>query len=139
MARAISTSDIPLLTNDQSPPEPAEGPPGGGAEPLLRAVALQRPVSELVQLVTLLNEGDQPAHAQQLLDTAATLRSVEDVAALLPLLGGSQATTALRAAAAQRPVEELAQLVGHLHGPPEAAAEFTAEQAEQQVRWKLHR
>ncbi|MBC3839785.1 hypothetical protein GXW82_04680 [Streptacidiphilus sp. 4-A2] len=95
---------------DTTPPTGSTGP-----GPLLRAVAVQRPPSELLQLVDLLNSGDQCTHAQEVLDTAAELRPVEEVAVLVPLLGGTQAATALHAAAARRPVAELAELVGLLN------------------------
>ncbi|QMU77415.1 hypothetical protein GXW83_18640 [Streptacidiphilus sp. PB12-B1b] len=98
---------------------------GPGSGPLLEAVAVQRPVPELAQLVTILNESDRHAHAQEMLNTAAALRPVEDVAAMLPLLGGGQAVEALHQAAARRPVDELARLVRRLNesGQPAHAQE----------------
>ncbi|MFC1411210.1 hypothetical protein ACEZCY_18345 [Streptacidiphilus sp. N1-12] len=131
MARAISADDVHLLNEDQDLPEPAQAPPAGGAGSLLRAVALQRPVYELAQLMMILDQGDQPAHAQAILTTAATLRPVADLAALVPLLGDSQAANALHAAAAQRSVEELAELVQQLHNPKDPAL------TTQQARWRL--
>ena len=125
MARAMSADDAHIPDDTQARAGSADSTqhstqhrkdadrPGPG--PLLRAVAVQRPASELVQLVELLNDGDQSTHAQEVLDTAAALRPVEDVAGLVPLLGTAQAATALHAAAARRPVEELAQLVGLLN------------------------
>ncbi len=114
MARAMSTSEASTLTDRQDEPGPAEALPDGGTGSLLRAVALQRPVSELTELVTILNGGGQSDYAQEILNTAATLRTVEDITAMLPLLGDPQATTALNAAVANRPPEELAQLVAAL-------------------------
>lgn len=111
MARAMSSSEATLLNDRQEEPEPPDGSPLGCTAPLLRAVALQRPAEELVQLVAILNEGDQSGYAQQILDTAAALRTVEDFAAVVPRVGSPQAVHALHVAAAQRSVEELAQLV----------------------------
>lgn len=134
MARAMSTSEAIPPQDDQAPPTQPDHPPLGAA-PLLRAVALQRPLCDLIRLVALLNEGDQAAHAQEVLNTAASLRSVEDVAAMVPQLGNTQGLHALHAAAARRSVEELAQLVGRLDTPPPP----TTDLAGQQARWKLHR
>ncbi len=152
MARAISSAEVPPTAADRDVrtvrnvqgSQYAPGPDAGaqpaaqpGAGPLLRAIALQRPIDDLVELLTFLTEEEQSAHAQQLLVTAATLRPVGDVAALVPRLCGPQAATALHAAAAYRPMEELAQLVRHLHNPPDPAP---ADQADsQQARWKLLR
>ncbi|WP_034088797.1 hypothetical protein [Streptacidiphilus albus] len=148
MARAISSAEVPppaadrdvrTVRNVQSAPgaQGAEGAPQPGAGPLLRAIALQRPIDDLLELLTFLTEEEQSAHVQQLLMTAATLRPVGDVAALVPRLCAPQAATTLHAAAAYRPVEELAQLVRHLHNPPDPSA---ADQTEsQQARWKLLR
>ena len=113
MARAMSADDTHIREVQQTEAVPGDVPPGAGpgSGPLLEAVAAQRPVGELAQLVTILNESDRPAQAQELVNTAAWLRPVEDVTALLPLLGGCQAANALHCAAARRPVEELARLV----------------------------
>ncbi len=145
MARAISSAEVPPPATDRDVRtvrnvQSTQVPDGGaqpGAGPLLRAIALQRPIDDLVELLAFLTEEEQSAHAQQLLMTAATLRPVGDVAALVPRLCGPQAATTLHAAAAYRPMEELAQLVRHLHNPPDPAP---ADQAEsQQARWKLLR
>lgn len=112
-ARAGSADKTPDSTPDATPDTTPSDRRGPG--PLLRAVAVQRPASELIELVDLLNNGDQSTHAQEVLDTAVALRPVEEVADLVPLLGTVQAATALHAAAARRPVEELAQLVGLLN------------------------
>jgi len=121
MARAMSTSEASTLTDHQEQSEPTAAPQDGGTGSLLRAVALQRPVSELTELVTILNEGGQSAYAQEILNTAATLRTVEDITAMLPLLGDPQATAALHAAVANRPAEELAQLVTVLNRSDQAS------------------
>ena len=117
MARAMSADDAHIPDDTQARAGSADSTHNDrrGPGPLLRAVAVQRPPSELIQLVDLLNNGDQSTHAQEVLDTAAALRPVEEVAGLVPLLGSAQAATALQAAVARRPVEELAQLVGLLN------------------------
>lgn len=120
MARAMSTSEAPTVDGQQDPPANETGTPGG-AGPLLRAIALQRPVAELLRLVALLNAADRPAHALEILTTAATMRPVGDVAALVPGLVGPQAANVLHAAVAQRPIEDLAELVAQLHAPEEPA------------------
>lgn len=111
MARAISADDTP--ETHQAATAPMDCRPGSapGSGPLLEVIAVQRSVPELAQLATILKESDRPAHAQEMLDTAATVRPVQDVVELLPLLAGDQAAHALRSAAAGRPVAELAHLV----------------------------
>jgi len=141
MARAVTAMEAPTPLNDHYPQDPPVDPQGG-AVLLLRAIALQRPLLDLLQLMTILDQDDQPIQAKEILDTAATLRPVGDVAALVPLLDEPRATNALHAAATGRPVEELAQLVRHLHNPtaPYALADLTEpESAPQQPRWKLTR
>ncbi|MFC1401163.1 MULTISPECIES: hypothetical protein [Streptacidiphilus] len=119
----------------QGGPDAAQAPRSDAGR-LLRTVALQRPVPELLQLVTLLSAANQRVHAQEILTTAATLRPVVDVAAMVPLLMGPQAASTLNAVA-QRPVEELAELVEHLDTstpvPP------TPPEPDQPGRWKLLR
>jgi len=121
MARAMSADDHHIPDETQARAGSADSTPNTtpsdrqGPGPLLRAAAVQRPASELIELVELLNNGDQSTHAQEVLDTAAALRPVEEVADMVPLLGTAQAAAALHAAAARRPVEELAQLVGLLN------------------------
>jgi hypothetical protein len=127
----MSMSDERPPKDPDPAPAPAGGLPGDCTGPLLRAVALQRPTGELVELVVILNRGDQPAHAQALLDTAAALRAVDDVAAMIPLLDEAQASQTLHTAAAQRPVDELAHLVailnrGGLHTHAQAVLKNTA-------------
>ncbi|MEZ0089290.1 hypothetical protein ABH925_000429 [Streptacidiphilus sp. EB129] len=111
MARAMSASTTPVPSDGQAMAGPADVGGGGCTGPLLYAVAVQRPTSELIQLVSILNESRQLAHAQEILDTAAVLRPVQDVAEMVPLLPESQALQVLHVAAARRPVEELAHLV----------------------------
>jgi hypothetical protein len=89
----------------------AEVLPDDGSEPLLRAVALQRPACELIELVMILNEAGQSHRAQEILDIAAALRPVEELATMIPQLADPQVTNTLDAAAHQRPIEEVAHLV----------------------------
>jgi hypothetical protein len=111
MARAMSTSDTTTPKDQETKAGPVDGRHPDCTGPLLHAVAGKRPTSELLQLVTILNGRDQSSYAQQILNTAATVRPVEDVAAMIPLLSDDQAASALHAAATQRGVEELARLV----------------------------
>jgi hypothetical protein len=141
MARAVTAIDVPTPLDDQYLQEPPVDPQGG-AVLLLRAIALQRPLLDLLQLMALLDQDEQSTHATEILATAATMRPVGDVAALFPLLAEPLASNVLHAAATGRPVEELAQLVRHLHNPPTTLAPVdTAEPAPapQQPRWKLNR
>lgn len=132
MARAISANEESLELHAQSGPDATQAPRSDAGR-LLHTIALQRPVPELLQLVTLLSAANHRCHAQEILTTAATLRPVADVAAMVPLLMGPQAASTLNAAA-QRPVEELAELVDHLDAPDPAAPE-----PDQPGRWKLLR
>ena len=132
MARAISANEEFPAPYTQSGPQTAQDSRSDAGR-LLRTIALQRPVPELLQLVTLLSAADHRCHAQEILTTAATLRPVADVAAMVPLLMGPQAASTLNAAA-QRPVEELAELVEHLDTSTPASPE-----PDQPGRWKLLR
>lgn len=177
MAHAISIDQIDPVHHDEFAPTAAddplpnsadvlpEVPEDDGSEPLLRAVALQRPANELVELITILNEAGQSHRAQEILDIAAALRPVEELATVIPQLADPQVSDTLDTAAHQRPiaevaqlvtilndtgcpalarrilhttasqrrVDELAQLVGHLYGAPDAAPQA------QQARRKLRR
>lgn len=122
MARAMSVEDTPEFQHVGTG-GPEDGPRGSapGSGPLLEAIAVQRPVQELAQLVAILNESDRTAQAQEMLNTAATLRPLGDVTGMLPLLADDQCAKALSCAAARRPVEELARLVRLLGDSGQAA------------------
>jgi hypothetical protein len=140
VARAISAdaNEESSELHAQSGPDATQAPRSDAGR-LLRTVALQRPVPELLQLVTLLSAANQRCHAQEILTTAATLRPVADVAVMVPLLMGPQAASTLNAVA-QRPVEELAELVEHLDTLSPAPLNPHQDQDQDQPgRWKLLR
>jgi hypothetical protein len=130
VARAISAQEPPTTpVPDTESGSAAAQVPVDSAGRLLRTIALQRPIPELLKLVHILSADNRRTHAQEILTTAATLRPVADVAAMVPLLVGPQAASTLNAAA-QRPVEELAELVEQLEGPNGETA-----QSDQPGRW----
>ncbi len=110
--------------------------PGTGEHPpvtrirtdeLVRTVVVARPLDDVVQLVTLLEQSpDGLPIAASVLRVAAVARSVEDVSRLVELLGPPQRGVdrmdeAIRTAAEQRPVSEVGRLVALLHAAPHAA------------------
>ncbi|MCT9079821.1 hypothetical protein [Streptomyces fulvoviolaceus] len=97
---------------------------GDPVDDLVRAAVADRPLEDIVHLVTLLEQSPEYAQA-----TAAALRavgvdrSVEDVTRLVALLtspprDADSADEAIRAAAACRPVEDVTRLVDLLHKAP---------------------
>ncbi|MGW3647267.1 hypothetical protein [Streptomyces sp. NPDC000878] len=94
---------------------------------LVRTVVVARPLDDVVQLVTLLEQSpDGLPIAASVLRVAAVARSVEDVSRLVELLGPPQRGVdrmdeAIRTAAEQRPVAEVGRLVALLHAAPHAA------------------
>ncbi|MEV3973408.1 hypothetical protein AB0K68_35620 [Streptomyces sp. NPDC050698] len=117
---------------DDNPVElrPGTGPAGGApygdaVSDLVHAAVADRPLEEVVDLITSLEES--PDHTQARVDalrTAGVSRSVEDVSRLIALLtkpprDAECADEAIRAAAAHRPVEEVTRLVTLLHKEPQ--------------------
>ncbi|MFF3379063.1 hypothetical protein ACFYXF_39660 [Streptomyces sp. NPDC002680] len=94
---------------------------------LVRTAVVARPLDDVVQLVTLLEQSpDGLPIAASVLRVAAVARSVEDVSRLVELLGPPQRGVdrmdeAIRTAAEQRPVAEVGRLVALLHAAPHAA------------------
>ncbi|WP_330461366.1 hypothetical protein OIB37_33600 [Streptomyces sp. NBC_00820] len=114
-----------------APPEKhAEAPPVDDApydDPLhglLHRAVADRPLEDVVELITLLESS--PEHAPATADAlraAGVDRSVEDVTRLVTLLtrpprGTESADEAIRAAAEHRPVDEVTQLMELLHRTP---------------------
>lgn len=97
------------------------------SDELVRTVVVARPLDDVVELVTLLEQS--PAGlptAASVLRVAAVARSVEDVSRLVELLGppgqgADRMDEAIRTAAEQRPVAEVGRLVALLHAAPRAA------------------
>ncbi|WP_329269211.1 hypothetical protein [Streptomyces sp. NBC_01451] len=94
---------------------------------LVRTVVVARPLDDVVQLVTLLEQSpDGLPTAATVLRVAAVARSVEDVSRLVELLGppaysADRMDDAIRTAAEQRPVAEVGRLVALLHAAPHSA------------------
>ncbi|MFJ3336294.1 hypothetical protein [Streptomyces sp. NPDC086766] len=101
--------------------EAADGDPVLG---LVRAAVGDRPVEEVVRLVTLLEESPEYADAAvHVLRAAAMDRPVEDVARLVaeltrPPRAADSADDAIRAAVAGRGVEDVTRLMALLHRAP---------------------
>ncbi|MGA5895436.1 hypothetical protein [Streptomyces venetus] len=105
---------------------PDAAPPYGDAvSDLVHAAVADRPLEEVVALITSLEES--PAHEEARVDalrTAGVGRAVEDVCRMIALLTRPPrdpecADEAIRAAAAHRPVEEVTRLVTLLHKQPQ--------------------
>ncbi|MFF5982039.1 hypothetical protein ACFY78_24645 [Streptomyces olindensis] len=100
-------------------------PYGDAVSDLVHAAVADRPLEEVVDLITSLEES--PDHTQAKVDalrTAGVTRPVEDVSRLIALLtkpprDADCADEAIRAAAAHRPVEEVTRLVTLLHKEPQ--------------------
>lgn len=122
--------DDPAIPPAPPPAEVRTDPPESAVrqddplEGLLRTVVTDRPLEDVVQLVTLL-EGD-PAHADltgDVLRAVGRNRSVDEVTRLVTLLTGEprladRAEEAIRAAAECRPLDEVSRLVELLHRGP---------------------
>uniref|UniRef100_A0AAU2UWA3 Uncharacterized protein n=1 Tax=Streptomyces sp. NBC_00003 TaxID=2903608 RepID=A0AAU2UWA3_9ACTN len=91
---------------------------------LVHAAVADRPLEEVVQLITLLEQSPEYARATvDALHAVGVGRSVEDVSRLVALLtqpprSADSADEAIRAAAECRPVEEVTRLMALLHRPP---------------------
>jgi hypothetical protein len=100
-------------------------PYGDAVSDLVHAAVADRPLEEVVALITSLEKS--PDHAEARVDalrTAGVTRPVEDVSRLIALLtkpprDAGCADEAIRAAAAHRPVEEVTRLVTLLHKEPQ--------------------
>ncbi|GAA2426377.1 hypothetical protein ACFPFX_01290 [Streptomyces mauvecolor] len=133
----------PPPAEDVPPPVPAEetppSPPAEDARPvpgkrgsaysspvdgLVHAAVADRPLEEVVQLITLLEQS--PEYARATIDALHAVgmdRSVEDISRLVALLtrpprSPDSADEAIRAAAEYRPVEEVTRLMSLLHRSP---------------------
>ncbi|MFE6161027.1 hypothetical protein ACFQ7F_19175 [Streptomyces sp. NPDC056486] len=110
---------------DEGPSE--ETTPGLDAdavEELLRVAVVSRPLDDVVDLVTLLEQSpDGMPTAASVLRLAAVARSVDDVTQLVELLGppehpADHMDEAIRHAAEERPIPEVSRLVHLLSRPP---------------------
>ncbi|MFE6200781.1 hypothetical protein [Streptomyces sp. NPDC057838] len=100
-------------------------PYGDAVSDLVHAAVADRPLEEVVDLITSLEESADHSQARvDALRTAGVARPVEDVSRLIALLtkpprDADCADEAIRAAAAHRPVEEVTRLVTLLHKEPQ--------------------
>ncbi|WP_249400100.1 hypothetical protein [Streptomyces argyrophylli] len=128
-APGVPTSSPDLLTpppvRPLPPEEPARGDPLRG---LVHAAVADRPVEDVVRLITLLESSPEPVRTtSDVLRAVAVERSVEDVTRLVTLLtepprDRDSADEAIRAAAQRRPLEDVSRLVQLLHrGPVESS------------------
>lgn len=134
------TEDVPPeqspYADDDGPPPEAPDPdaealeleaPGihdDAVEELIRVAVVSRPLDDVVDLVTLLEQSpDGVTTAASVLRLAAVARSVDDVTRLVELLGppehpADHMDEAIRHAAEERPVPEVSRLVHLLSRPP---------------------
>ncbi|MGA5361491.1 hypothetical protein [Streptomyces purpurascens] len=118
-----SLDDNPVELRPGTGPAPA--PYGDAVSDLVHAAVADRPLEEVVALITSLEKS--PDHAEAMVDalrTAGVERRVEDVSRMIALLtrpprDADSADEAIRAAAAHRPVEEVTRLVVLLHKEPQ--------------------
>ncbi|MFE0137789.1 hypothetical protein ACFWY6_40460 [Streptomyces sp. NPDC059037] len=110
---------------DDGPPEQtASGMDDDALEELIRVAVVSRPLDDVVDLVTLLEQSpDGVATAASVLRLAAVARSVDDVSRLVELMGPPEHAAehmdeAIRHAAEERPIPEVSRLVHLLSQPP---------------------
>ncbi|WP_076972708.1 hypothetical protein [Streptomyces sp. M1013] len=122
--------DLPAAGADAAPDvaaDPAGGAPQAYGDPvgdLVRAAVADRPLDEVVDLITTLEQS--PRYAQATIDALRAVgvnRSVEDVTRLVGLLTrpprqSDSADEAIRAAAECRSVEDVTRLMALLHRTP---------------------
>ncbi|MFJ5307053.1 hypothetical protein [Streptomyces sp. NPDC088350] len=125
--RSFSPSpDHPAIPHDSAahPLTPAAGEYADPMHRLVHAAVADRPLEEVLQLITLLEQS--PKYAQATVDALRAVgvdRSVEDVTRLVTLLtqpprNPDCADEAIRAAAESRPVEDVTRLMALLHRAP---------------------
>ncbi|WP_157868823.1 hypothetical protein [Streptomyces atriruber] len=110
---------------DGRPPEPAAPDTDDDAvRELIRVAVVSRPLDDVVDLVTLLEQSpDGLPTAASILRLAAVARSVDDVTRLVELLGppehpADHMDEAIRHAAEERPIPDVSRLVRLLSRPP---------------------
>ncbi|MEV6483526.1 hypothetical protein [Streptomyces sp. NPDC051576] len=118
--------DRPDISRDSAadPLVPAEGAYIDPMHSLVHAAVADRPLDEVLQLITLLEQS--PKYAQATVDALRAVgvnRSVEDVTRLVTLLTRPPrdpdcADETIRAAAENRPVEDVTRLMALLHRAP---------------------
>ncbi|MEW2167948.1 hypothetical protein AB0912_33865 [Streptomyces sp. NPDC007084] len=116
---ASDRSGISLDAHD-TPPEPRHPDPFEG---LVHAAVADRPLEEVIQLITLLEQS--PDHARAAVDALRAVgvdRPVDDVGRLVAELASpprnpDSADEVIRSAAESRPVEDVSRLMALLHRP----------------------
>ncbi|MEU5950774.1 hypothetical protein [Streptomyces sp. NPDC047525] len=118
--------------SEQAPPDTGDGASeeapsdtdDDAVEELIRVAVVSRPLDDVVDLVTLLEQSpDGVTTAASVLRLAAVARSVDDVTRLVELLGppehpAEHMDEAIRHAAEERPIPEVSRLVHLLSRPP---------------------
>ncbi|MEU5686464.1 hypothetical protein [Streptomyces venezuelae] len=111
-------------TEGRPPDTAAPDTEDDAVEELIRVAVVSRPLDDVVDLVTLLEQSpDGMPTAASVLRLAAVARSVDDVTRLVELLGPPQHPAdhmdeAIRHAAEERPIPEVSRLVHLLSRPP---------------------
>ncbi|MFD4631429.1 hypothetical protein ACFVYR_21350 [Streptomyces sp. NPDC058284] len=124
-----ATGDVPSerpapAAIDRSSEEPVRDTEDEAVEELIRVAVVSRPLDDVVDLVTLLEQSpeDMPT-AKSVLRLAAVARSVDDVTQLVERLGpperpANHMDEAIRHAIEERPIPEVSRLVHLLSRPP---------------------
>ncbi|MEU5001903.1 hypothetical protein [Streptomyces sp. NPDC021622] len=119
-------------SSEQTAHEADDGPPeqtvsaldADAVEELIRVAVVSRPLDDVVDLVTLLEQSpDGVPAAASVLRLAAVARSVDDVSRLVELMGPPEHAAehmdeAIRHAVEERPIPEVSRLVHLLSQPP---------------------
>ncbi|MEU6675766.1 hypothetical protein [Streptomyces sp. NPDC046853] len=123
------SGDVPP---ERTPPADDDGPPrqktpdvdDDAVDELIRVAVVSRPLDDVVDLVTLLEQSPEGMPtAASVLRLACVARSVDDVTKLVDLLGppehpAEHMDEAIRHAAEERPIPEVSRLVHLLSRPP---------------------
>jgi hypothetical protein len=124
LSARLPMRSAPLLERVPDVPLQDDPPYGDPLDGLVRAAVADRPVEDVVRLITLLERS--PEHARTTADAlraAAVGRSVEDVTRLVTLLteeprGSDSADEAIRTAAERRSLDDVTRLMRLLHRTP---------------------
>ncbi|MFD7714082.1 hypothetical protein [Streptomyces sp. NPDC059786] len=117
----VREAPVPEEPVRDGPDAEPEKPLSGSVDGLVHAAVADRPLEEIVRLITLLEESPEYARATvDALRAVGVSRSVEDVTRLVVLLtrpprDPESADEAIRAAAEHRPVEDVTRLMTLLH------------------------
>ncbi|KUL58621.1 hypothetical protein [Streptomyces sp. NRRL S-1521] len=124
VTRETAVPAPPAGTPSAPPVEAAPDADGEAVEELIRCAVLARPLDDVADLVTRLEQTPEGGRtASSVLRLAAVARSVDDVSRLVELLGppghpADRMDEAIRHAAEERPIPEVTRLVQLLSAPP---------------------